>query len=175
MGKMPLRQFTRLQELLVSGDGDQNQDQNHGQSPEEIDVSLDFTRTETGLPIIKGHVKGELSLECQRCLQPVSYSLDSHLATVLITTDTEAVTLQEGFDTWLLEEDRLFLQDFIEDEIMLALPLVLRHEDCEAERPLIEALPEDEIEVETEVETDNGQEEEQENPFAVLKNFNLKD
>ncbi len=129
----------------------------------EVEVSLDFTRNDTGKPFIKGRIHGEVSLLCQRCLEHLPYSLDCSVAVVLVQTDTEAEQIQEGYDTWLLEDERIFLPDFIEDELMLALPLVAAHTHCEPARPFIEGREEDEVADEESSSIAN--------PFAALKNL----
>jgi uncharacterized protein len=58
----------------------------------------------------------------------------------------------------------MFINDFLEDEMLLAVPFVVAHDDCQPVRELIEALPED-------IEEQSSQE--KENPFAVLKGFKL--
>lgn len=163
-GRLPITDFSRLQDMLfyetaLDRKGDKS----------AINVSLIFDRTETGLPMVKGKIECDLDLHCQRCLSAVNMPLETELAVVFVSTDVQAETLQEGFDTWLVEDNNLFLQDFIEDEILLALPVVSSHEQCQPERELIEALPEDVI-----AEEHDSQESEKDNPFAVLKNLDIK-
>jgi len=125
-----------------------------------VKVHLEFTRTDTRLPVVRGVISSDLQLTCQRCLKGKEETFETKLEVVLVSSDAQAEKLQEGFDTWLVEEQQIFLRDFIEDEILLALPLVIAHDECDAARKLIEALPEDEI---SEVE------QEESNPFAALK------
>ena len=148
-GEMLVKQFPRLTEMLSTDSG-------------ALKVDLAFDRTDiTNLPIVTGHIKGELALICQRCLQPVSHSVDSELNIVFTTSDEDAERLQSEYDTWAVEDDRIFLQDFIEDEVLLGVPHSALHDECEPFRPLIEAVPE-EIE---------PRQKEVKNPFAILKNF----
>ncbi len=149
IGEMPIKRFPRLKKLLSTNTG-------------VIEVDLVFTRTDvTALPIITGTMTGNLELICQRCLDAVPFVVKSDLSIVLIKTDDEAERLQNDYDTWLVEEDRIFLQDFIEDEILLVLPHSALHDECEPFKPLIEALP-------NEVEP---QQQENDNPFAILKDL----
>ena len=159
-GRIPLNDFPRLKEQLFErdGSGDVALDDNI------VNVHLEFTRTDTGLPVVKGTISSVLHMTCQRCLKGTKESFETELEVVLVSSDAQAEKLQEGFDTWLVEEQQIFLRDFIEDEILLALPLVIAHDECEAARELIEALPEDEID-ETALED--------ENPFAALKDLKL--
>lgn len=150
IGSLPLLRLPRLQEMLCSDDGG-------------VNVTLNFDRTETHLPHVSGEVGVQFYLTCQRCLGSMAHSKIITLNTVLVKSDEQAERVPEGFDTYLVEDDRLFLQDFIEDEILLALPLSTMHEQCEAARPYIEGLPEDEINL--------VEEDEQESPFATLKDL----
>ncbi|MGK0270885.1 MAG: hypothetical protein ACI88H_001536 [Cocleimonas sp.] len=153
-GRIPQQDFSRLQELLFSDNENKNN---------LIAVNLEFTRTDTRLPVIKGHIKAELQMVCNRCLEATDLSIDSTLEVVLVGSDAQAERLQEGFDIWLVEDQTLFLRDFIEDEILLAMPIVISHEDCVPARELIEALPGDE----------SIEEQKKENPFAALKDLKL--
>ena len=62
-GIIPLKQLSRLSEIALP-------------NSEDIAVKLDFTRTQSGLALIEGYIRGQILLECQRCLQPLPYTLD---------------------------------------------------------------------------------------------------
>ncbi len=155
-GRIPISDFPRLKDQLFDG---AKTDADDG----IINVHLEFTHTDTRLPVVKGTIGSKLQMTCQRCLKGKDEFFETELEVVLVSSDAQADKLQEGFDTWLVEEQQIFLRDFIEDEILLALPLVIAHDECDAARELIEALPEDEI--------DEAQEES--NPFAALKDLKL--
>jgi len=166
VGRLPVTDFSRLQDMLFYKTADDRK-----RDKTALNVTLVFDRTETGLPMVKGKIECDLDLHCQRCLKAVNMPFETDLAVVFVTTDVQAETLQEGFDTWLVEDNNLFLQDFIEDEILLALPVVVSHEEhekCQPARELIEALPEDAV-------ADGSEDkQEKENPFAALKDLKLK-
>ena len=156
-GRIPQDDFPRIKELLFStGDNNESNDK-------LIEVNLEFTRTDTGLAVIKGSIKADLQMTCNRCLEATDLTIDSDLEVVLVSSDEQAERLQNSFDIWLVEDHNLFFTDFIEDEILLAMPIVITHDDCEPARELIEALP-----GETEFE-----EQQEDNPFAVLKDLKL--
>ena len=70
-------------------------------------------------------------LECQRCLQPMTGPLRLNRQLRFVTGDDEAARLDEdNEDDVLALSDRLDLMDLLEDELILALPLVPRHEIC---------------------------------------------
>lgn len=154
-GRIPHQDFSRLGDLLYSS--------NENEDNKLVEVDLEFTRTDTRLPVIKGQIKAELQMICNRCLDSTDLTIDTNFEVVLVSTDEQAERLQEGFDIWMVEDQKLLLQDFIEDEILLAMPIVISHEDCEPAKKLIEALPEDE----------EMEEQQEESPFAVLKDLKL--
>lgn len=85
-----------------------------------------------------------LQLSCQRCLQPMTVQLDVQSSLRFVHGETQAQALDEDGD-----EDVLALTPFVdllrltEDELILALPLVPRHETCP--EPLPMSVGEDEL------------------------------
>jgi uncharacterized protein len=71
-------------------------------------------------------------LTCQRCLQPVAHELGVERTLRFVPTEEEAARLDEAED----DEDvltlprALNLHELVEDELILALPLVPRHDQC---------------------------------------------
>ena len=88
--------------------------------------------------------------------------IDQPIDLVLVSSDEEAQRLQAGYETYLVEDSRISIQDFVEDEIVLGIPQLVMHDQCEPFRPLIEASPET---------VSQALEEAKENPFAVLQNL----
>ena len=170
-GRIPQSDFPRLKEQLFNDNkSDQTRPTDKDTGDNLIQVKLEFTRTKTNLPVIVGNINAALEMPCQRCLQSETVPLETSFEVVLVSSDAEAQRLQEGYDTWLVEDQRLFIQDFIEDEILLALPFVVSHKTCEPAKALIEASP-DNIIIDGDAQTDETQE--KENPFAVLKDLKL--
>ena len=86
-----------------------------------------------GEPQIWLHIQGRTvaRLECQRCLQPLNEALqvDRHLR--FVAGEDEAARLdEESEDDVLALVARLDVFELLEDELMLALPLVPRHATC---------------------------------------------
>lgn len=77
--------------------------------------------------------RAELSVECQRCLQPVGVTLDIDRHLRFVPGEEEAATLDLQLEEDVLELPRsLDLRQLVEDELLLALPLVPRHDVCPA-------------------------------------------
>jgi len=127
-----------------------------------LSVSLKFYRNESALPALQGQITGDISLICQRCLDKMILPISCTVDLVFVSSDEKAQSLQDGYETYLVEGSRILLNDLIEDEVLLGIPHLLVHDECEPYRPLIEATPETISQTVLE---------EKENPFAVLQNL----
>jgi len=79
----------------------------------------------------------DLVLQCQRCLQPLDEAVhvDRHFRFVG-DEDTAAALDDELEDEVLALPKALNLRDLVEDEMLLALPLVPRHDVCPEKVPM---------------------------------------
>ncbi len=79
----------------------------------------------------------DVILQCQRCLQPLDEAVhvDRHFRFVA-DEDTAAALDDEIEDEVLALPKSLNLRDLVEDEMLLALPLVPRHEVCPEAVPM---------------------------------------
>jgi uncharacterized protein len=101
--------------------------------------------------------QARVELTCQCCLKPVAEHVDVDRWIRFVDTEAEAAALDAESDDDVLAMPRhLDARELIEDELLLALPLVPRHEACP--EPL--AHVDDELAVEEEGERPN--------PFAAL-------
>ncbi len=145
-GPVRLADMARLREALVETDG-------------TVEAALRFSR-EDGRPLVRGRVQGVLPLRCQRCLEAMSWPVDVEILLGIVSGEDEAARLPEMIDPLLVGEANVRPVDIIEDELILALPVVARHEDDDAcvprERRFGEEVP-------------KSDEPRKENPFAALK------
>jgi uncharacterized protein len=148
-GVCDIANLTRIADLIVDKEG-------------TLSVNLTFYRNESALPALKGQVTGDLSLVCQRCLDTMSLPIDASIDLIFVSSDEKAQSLQRGYETYLVEDSRILLNDLIQDEVMLSIPQLMMHDNCEPYRPLIEA---------TSATISQTELEEKENPFAVLQNL----
>lgn len=92
-------------------------------------------------------VTAQAEAQCQRCLQPVQLPLALDLRTRFMRSEEEAAALDAEQDEDVLVLSRRFdLREWVEDELLLALPIVPMHETCPEPLPLPEN-PADEEEV----------------------------
>lgn len=129
---------------------------------EQVDVALQFERSaEDSLCTVTGTVSSRLQLVCQRCLEPVMYDITARVGLALVWSEEEAESLPERYDPWLMSDEKLSLVPLLEEELLLALPLVAMHEQCP--NPLRNPATLTPTSVETET-----TEEQADNPFAIL-------
>ena len=73
----------------------------------------------------------EVTLECQRCLQPMTVLLEAERSIFFVEGEDAAAALDaESEDDVLALTPALDLEALIEDELLLALPLIPRHGVC---------------------------------------------
>lgn len=123
-GVVPLSRLARLQ-AVVSTD----------ESLPPIAVSMFTERAENRGICLKGHLIGTLSLRCERCLRPLNWPFDIELGLRVVYSGAEARRLLNHCDPLLLEDDWLPVHALIEDEIMLALPMMPMHESGDCAQP----------------------------------------
>lgn len=100
-----------------------------------VEVALRFARDEAHRQCLSGTIRTELTMTCQRCLEPVSCQIVAKPALVMVYDEEQMRALPEHLDPWLVEEDRIMLADLAAEELLLALPLVAMHEQCPKSLP----------------------------------------
>ncbi len=114
-GQIPVARMWRLAETLCSTAG-------------EMVIDLRVRRGKHGGLCIQGEIQGELQLECQRCLQPFAWSANCAVRLGLIPTELSQAQLESGYEPVVAQEDSpLSLLALVEDELILALPIVPMH------------------------------------------------
>ena len=89
-------------------------------------------------------VNAAVQMSCQRCLQPVSVPLQVQTTLRFVRDEALAEQLDEDSDDDVLAlSTALDLQALVEDELILALPIVPRHGQCP--KPLPMSVGEDEV------------------------------
>ena len=116
-GSLPLARLTRVKELVRADQG-------------EVEVCLKFDQDRYGNPWIHGRIAAVLCLECQRCNQPFDYSLEIELNLHPVAHEAELADSNIEYDPLVTEGKPVRLQDMIEDELLLAMPMVPKHEEA---------------------------------------------
>ena len=151
-GEFAQSELHRLQQLLHLEDCAPN-----GRS---VAVSFEFMRSEFDVPMVVGQLKTSLDLECQRCLRRLEMPMDLEFR-LMIDADDEMVKAS-SIDTLYSDDGFIDIFELIEDELILAIPLVALHEDTACnEHWRVSASA-----------TGTA---DKENPFAVLKQLKTTD
>lgn len=89
------------------------------------------TGNETGQLWLHLQVQASFPMICQRCLGPVDVPLEVDRWFRFVADEATAEALDEQTEDDLLVLSREFdLHELIEDELLMALPLVPRHDEC---------------------------------------------
>jgi uncharacterized protein len=129
----------RLKEVLHSGEG-------------EFHYRLTGGRAPDGLPMVTIHLDGRVMLTCRRCLEGFPFDLEIDEQVVMVKDEAALPELEDevaGVDV-IVQPERLDVTAWVEDEILLSLPLAPVHTEgvCGAGR--------------------EAAHQERENPFAAL-------
>ena len=124
------RHFSRLAAIVAGGE---DSDESVGDgvslagSTDGLLIDVRFEDGPEGYPCIHVSVNGCLNLECQRCLQPVRFSIDVAAGLTILSSEAEMSRISEPFDSIIMAADGLNLAVIIEDEILSTLPIAPIH------------------------------------------------
>jgi DUF177 domain-containing protein len=85
-------------------------------------IALRFRVDERNRSIVEGAVRLSLTLQCQRCLEPVRRNIEVPVHLCLVESDVRASELMGEVDTFVLHDEEVSIIDLIEDDLLLALP-----------------------------------------------------
>lgn len=115
-GVWPVRNMPRLQGYLSNDSG-------------QASVHLTFARDTNWRRIIQGEISVTVEVTCERCLESFPLSLNEPVRLAVVESEGLAERLPEEIEPWLTDADMLSVPDIIEDQLILGMPIVARHED----------------------------------------------
>ena len=83
----------------------------------------------SGFAVVDVSLAGSATLQCQRCMQPMELPLDSTTHVALILSEADASEVPEELEPVLAREGRISAGELVEEELLLALPIVPLHEE----------------------------------------------
>jgi uncharacterized protein len=147
-GRIALASLERVAPLLASTAG-------------ELQVVMQLGKDPDGTYRLSGSIRGNLVLQCQRCLEEMLQPLDVEFRLGLVRSQTAAARLAPGYEPLPVTAEPACIADIVADEVLLALPFAPVHEDpdechglCRDYQPSSDA--------------------QRENPFAVLAGLKQK-
>lgn len=96
-----------------------------------VDTSLSFGVDESGLRYLEGRLRAVLEVICQRCMEPMRVPVNHAFVLGLVSSEHEADRLPDGYEPLLVDSNRMLLSDIVEDELILAIPIVPMHSPAE--------------------------------------------
>lgn len=129
-GIIALAEMPRLSALLHDANG-------------EVIVRLVFSVDAQGTYAICGKASVDVQLMCQRCMQPFAYRLASEIQLSPVSSEKAAAELPSAYEAVMVSEEGIvMLNDMVEDELILGLPLVTVHEPSACQVKMISSKPE---------------------------------
>jgi uncharacterized protein len=119
-GELAVSKLTRLVSLLHSDAG-------------SVRATLRFRQRRDGWLAVALDYQAAVQLVCQRCLEPYTHELADSVNVVVADREAMPEAVPTGFEPFELEGAKLQPVQLLEDELIVALPLVPRHarvEDC---------------------------------------------
>ena len=113
-GSESLVNFDRLCPLVLGREG-------------QVTFSLTFSKDEQCRTLITGRAVTEVKLECQVCLGEFSEEISCEINTVVVENLDELFDLGLDRAAFVAVGKYVSLQDIVEDELMVALPMVPKH------------------------------------------------
>lgn len=120
-GVLPVRQMRRVAEICLNESG-------------EVGVDLLFERSEVEeVCMLRGTLTAILQVTCQRCLDQMTLHLTTRPRLILLRAGIVVDDFNDEDET-LVVDKALALSDLIEEEVLLAMPMIPMHEpeDCSA-------------------------------------------
>lgn len=123
-GVLPFSKMPQLSEVLLDATG-------------EAEVTLHFGMSKFLPPTVTGQIKAKIVLECQRCAGPLEMDLDVRPELRIVSSELQIKNLRSGEEPLLTVDDMVDLVKLVEDEILLNLPMIAKHEneDCVVQLP----------------------------------------
>ncbi|CAL1239619.1 YceD family protein [Candidatus Methylocalor cossyra] len=116
-GAYRLLAMDRVRDLLLSPEGD-------------AEVELEFRR-EGRHAVVAGQITAELTLQCQCCLERLSWPVRTEVRLGIVRSIDEAKRLPDDLEPLLVESEAAVKpMDIVQDELVLAIPIIPQHRSC---------------------------------------------
>ncbi|MEX0738115.1 MAG: DUF177 domain-containing protein [Pseudohongiella sp.] len=149
-GYLPLGSLKNMSAMLTDTDG-------------LVHAALTFRFDEDRRRRVDGQLQATVNVQCQRCLEPVQIRLSEHFELAVVSTEAMARDLPASLDPWLSDEETLNPAAIVEEQLILCMPIVSTHEQCNA------AIVQDVLDKGIGIEhSDQIEEKQASSPFSVL-------
>ena len=121
-----------------------------------VEVTLEFGMDPERIPYLRGHIRGNLILTCQRCMQAMDFPVDHDMTLGLVNSQAGADALPDHYEPLLVGVGPMTVSDIIEDELLMCLPLAPKHPESQCPASIQES---------------GGKPQNTRKPFAVLSDW----
>ena len=115
-GRLPIQCFHRLGEMLVVREGD-------------VYLRLEFGNGDFGSTRVNGLAATEACLICQNCMQQFRRQVTCDIALQVVSDESKLERMPEVDDAIVAPDKVIPVADLVEDELILAMPMIPRHEE----------------------------------------------
>lgn len=127
----------------------------------ELQVDMSLGKDPDGTYCLSGSIRGNIVLQCQRCLEEMNRALDIDFRLGLVRSQEQAERLARRYEPLLVTAEPASIADIVSDEVLLTMPFAPVHEDTDECRELHKDYQ-------------PSADARRENPFAVLAGLKLK-
>ncbi|MDP3845428.1 MAG: YceD family protein [Pseudomonas sp.] len=121
-GEVSLASLLRLCDPLADNSG-------------SVRAKFSFGRDEQKAVVIRSRIDVEVKMVCQRCLELVALPIHSECEYAVVKEGTAIELQPKGYDVLEMGEEPLDLLALVEDELLLALPIVPTHNTNFCQQP----------------------------------------
>ena len=129
----------------------------------KLHVTMSFSTSSLKFPLVKGTIDGQVVQSCQRCLGDTTVEIDQSFELLLVSPDSVELATQEGHELFEYTGQFISTIELLEDETILAMPIVARHELLDECEPIARKWFKQKEHEPADAKRDN--------PFAALKNL----
>jgi uncharacterized protein len=95
----------------------------------DVSVRLEFSGGDFGSTRVNGTAATEVCLVCQNCMQQFRRQVSCDVALQVVSDESKLERLSEADDA-IVEPDKVIsVAELVEDELILAMPMIPRHEE----------------------------------------------
>lgn len=117
-GVLQLEELSRFEQVVLDKTG-------------EVAVNIHCKHDEQGLTVLSGQLSTHVNLVCQRCNEKLGLDLQQDFVYSPVGMDAQSEHLPEDYDVIELDENgEVNLRQLIEDELILAIPIVPLHDEA---------------------------------------------
>ncbi|MFZ4503276.1 MAG: YceD family protein [Methylovulum sp.] len=118
-GHLAVKNLRRLTDILYSNEGDFAVFMVFGKEGRQAfcELSLD----------------GVVYLKCQNCLESIEFKINTMTKLGMVNSFEQADKLSDEYEPLLIKDEKVLLNDMIEDELLLLIPVFPKHTHCKFE------------------------------------------